>query len=36
LTQFTGGAVAATREFRNMLWMLTIVRVSFGVACSWI
>jgi hypothetical protein len=36
LNQFTGGAVAGTREFRNMLWILTIVSMSFGVACSWI
>jgi hypothetical protein len=34
LNQFTGGAVAGTREFRNMLWILTIVSMSFGVACS--
>ncbi|KAH8637919.1 hypothetical protein IG631_05689 [Alternaria alternata] len=33
-TQFTGGAVAATRESLNMLWILAIVSMVSGVACS--
>jgi hypothetical protein len=34
LTQFTGGAVAATRGSHNMLWILAIVSMLFGIACS--
>ncbi|CAN9272814.1 unnamed protein product [Alternaria sp. RS040] len=34
LTEFTGGAVAATRDPRNMLWILAIVSMLFGIACS--
>ncbi|KAB2098914.1 hypothetical protein AG0111_0g12743 [Alternaria gaisen] len=34
LTQFTGGAVAATRGSHNMLWISAIVSMLFGIACS--
>jgi hypothetical protein len=34
LSQFTGGAFAATRETSNMLWMIALIRILFDLACS--
>jgi hypothetical protein len=34
LTQFTGGAVTATGDPRNMLWISATLSMLFGIACS--